>query len=68
MTRPVTIAAHERFRDELAPPPRFDEIDELAADPIHDHTPQSRPKHKASAVLRILDQIDKETPNRRCEP
>jgi hypothetical protein len=44
------------------------EIDQAAADPIHDHLPQSRPKHKARAILAILDQLDKETSNRRFKP
>ena len=66
--KPGSVEAQIRFRELIAAPTRhYDEIDEAAADPIHDHTPQARPKHKASSVLRILDQLDKETPNRRCE-
>jgi hypothetical protein len=45
--------------------PDLDGIDELAADPIHDHRPQAAPKHKINRVLGILDQLDRENTNRR---
>lgn len=64
--RPLSIAGHHAWRESIAGPDReFDEIDEAAADPIHDHLPQSAPRHKVRGVLSILDQLDKENPNRR---
>ena len=41
------------------------EIDQAAADPIHDHRPQSAPRRKVNRTLAILDQLDRENPNRR---
>jgi hypothetical protein len=45
-----------------------DQIDQAAADPIHDHIPQSAPRRKARGVLAILDQLEKENANRRFKP
>jgi len=61
---PVTVADHHDFRESLATL-AFDEIDEAAADHIHDHAPQTGTKHKVRGVLNILDQIEKENVNRR---
>lgn len=41
------------------------EVDEAAADPIHDHRPQSAPKRKVNRVLSILDELVQEAHNRR---
>lgn len=67
--RRVSIEEVEAFRNSINRPcDRFDEIDEAAADPIHDHRPQSAPKHKVRGVLSILDQLEKENTNRRFKP
>jgi hypothetical protein len=48
------------------PTARYDEIDhEAAADPIHDHRPQSAPGHKVNRTLAILDELARGNSNRR---
>lgn len=37
--KPITIQEHEEFLAGLLHERDFDEIDEAAADPIHDHLP-----------------------------
>jgi hypothetical protein len=60
--RKLTPEQHaEMFPNHPLPAPL--EIDEAAADPIHDHRPQSRPKGKVNRLLSILDDLEK--PNRR---
>jgi hypothetical protein len=66
----LTVQQHDAIRRELlsglVTDHDFDDIDiEAAADPIHDHRPQSAPKHRANRVLGILDQLEKENVNRR---
>jgi len=56
----VTIADHDRFHRSIfdpAPPPEppFDEIDELAADPIHDHLPAINTRGKTARLMRLLN-------------
>jgi hypothetical protein len=58
--RTVSIADHHKFRRSIsdpAPPPEppFDEIDELAADPVHDHLPAISSKGKTARMMRLLD-------------
>ena len=65
MKRKISINDHAQFLSLLMRESDFDEIDELAADPIHDHRPQSAPKHQVNRVLDILDQLDRENSNRR---
>jgi hypothetical protein len=56
------LAALERRLSEIEKTATdFGEIDQAAADPIHDHRPQSAPGHRVNRVLGILDQLDKET-------
>lgn len=63
--RKLTPEQHaELFGPDCPMPPPL-EIDDAAADPIHDHRPQSRPKHKVNRVLGILDELDRENSNRR---
>jgi len=59
MIRPVTIGDHERFWNELAPPLRFDEIDELAADPIVERIPR-RSEAEQRRLFSILDELESE--------
>ncbi len=58
--RPVTVDAHEAFRESLAPHPAVDHIDELAAEPALDRLPSRRSESAISRVLSILDELDKE--------
>jgi len=62
--RPLSVGGHHAWRECFYTRPH-DDIDEDAADPIHDHAPQLAPKHKVRSVLAILDQLDKEKTNRR---
>ncbi len=63
--RNLTVEQHLAFQRSIATERRaFDEIDEAAADPIHDHIPQARSHGKASRVLNILDELDQQS-NRR---
>lgn len=67
--RRLSVGHHDQLRREmlgaLLDEHDYDEIDyEAAADPIHDHRPQSAPGHKVNRVLGILDQLDRNT-NRR---
>lgn len=66
----ASVADHEHFLKSISTDHRgVDEIDraveELAADPIHDHAPAYQSKHKVNRVLSILDELDRGTTNRR---
>ena len=55
--RPVTVGAHEAFRESIAPHPVVDHIDELAAEPALDRLPSRRSESAISRVLSILDSL-----------
>ena len=58
--RRVTPDDQLRFRESIKRPcDRFDEIDEAAGDPIHDHIPQARAKYQVRGVLGILAELDR---------
>lgn len=63
---PVTIEAHQAFRESLQkrPAARFDEIDHFMADPVHDHAPEAAPQRQVKRVLSILDEIAADKFNR----
>ncbi len=54
--KPITIEEHQAFREGLAPPKPFDEIDEAAAD-IAGPT-QMRKSREVSKLLSILDELE----------
>jgi len=58
----VTVATQEAFRESITPPAPepYDEIDELAADPVFDHIPQRRNSRGTSRLFAILDELAKE--------
>ena len=58
----VSVQAHEAWRvqmAQLASKLQPDTIDELEADPIHDHAPAHRSNKSTSRVLSILDEIER---------
>lgn len=58
--RPVTIDEHAAWQQS------FDQdADDLLADPLRDHVPQTAAQRKVRGVLSILDQLDRENSNRR---
>jgi hypothetical protein len=66
--RRLTVAEHHSWQKSISSQRPFDEVDEemeSAAEVIHDHLPQSAPKHKVNRVLNILDQLAQEESNRR---
>jgi hypothetical protein len=58
--RKLTPEQHAAEFGPDCPMPAPLEIDQAAADPIHDHRPQSRAMHKVNRVLNILDELDRE--------
>jgi hypothetical protein len=58
----ISIAAHEAWRVQmarLASKLQPDTIDELEADPIHDHAPAYKSNKSTSRLLGILDEIER---------
>lgn len=59
MSRKFSIADQERFLQSMAPARDFDEIDELAADPIVERIPR-RSEAAQSRLNAILDDLESE--------
>jgi hypothetical protein len=67
----VTVEAHQKFREAIAPPIDDDDIDldvDPVADVILDRIPQRRHKGAVGRLNRILDQLERENTNRRSAP
>jgi hypothetical protein len=62
---PLSVAGHHEWRESLAPQDsRFDEIDEYAADPIHDRPPSRRKSGEKDSLLDLLDLLDSLAPGK----
>jgi hypothetical protein len=58
--RRVSVNQHAAFRQSIQPPAHdLDEIDDLAADVIHDNYSQRKGTKQTNHLLSILDNLDK---------